>query len=92
MRKKEHGTALLGVTKQPILKYLHVFYVVNIVIGGSSNSSARGYDATAARLTPDQKVGSSNLSGLMSSHCFRELLAALELQIRRLGVRISVAS
>ena len=24
----------------------------------------RGYGATAARLTPDQKVGSSNLSGL----------------------------
>ena len=26
---------------------------------------ARGYGATAARLTPDQKVGSSNLSGLI---------------------------
>ena len=26
----------------------------------------RGYGATAARLTPDQKVGSSNLSGLIS--------------------------
>ncbi len=26
--------------------------------------SVRGYGATAARLTPDQKVGSSNLSGL----------------------------
>ena len=26
----------------------------------------RGYGATAARLTPDQKVGSSNLSGLMT--------------------------
>ena len=25
----------------------------------------RGYGATAARLTPDQKVGSSNLSGLI---------------------------
>ena len=25
----------------------------------------RGYGATVARLTPDQKVGSSNLSGLM---------------------------
>jgi hypothetical protein len=25
----------------------------------------RGYGATAARLTPDQKVGSSNLSALM---------------------------
>ena len=29
--------------------------------------SQRGYGATAARLTPDQKVGSSNLSGL--NHC-----------------------
>ena len=27
----------------------------------------RGYGATAARLTPDQKVGSLNLSGLMLS-------------------------
>ena len=26
---------------------------------------SRGYGATAARLTPDQKVGSSNLSALM---------------------------
>ena len=34
---------------------------------GRSGRSAghRGYGATAARLTPDQKVGSSNLSGLM---------------------------
>ena len=28
-------------------------------------SCSRGYGATAARLTPDQKVGSSNLSGLI---------------------------
>ena len=28
-------------------------------------SLSRGYGATAARLTPDQKVGSSNLSGLI---------------------------
>ena len=27
--------------------------------------AAWGYGATAARLTPDQKVGSSNLSGLI---------------------------
>ena len=36
---------------------------------------ARGYGATAARLTPDQKVGSSNLSGLIlafGSEFFRE--------------------
>ena len=33
---------------------------------GSGRTSAAhgGYGATAARLTPDQKVGSSNLSGL----------------------------
>ena len=31
----------------------------------ASTSSSRGYGATAARLTPDQKVGSSNLSGLI---------------------------
>ena len=29
--------------------------------------SQRGYGATVARLTPDPKVGSSNLSGLISS-------------------------
>ena len=28
-------------------------------------ASHRGYGATAARLTPDQKVGSSNLSALI---------------------------
>ena len=28
-----------------------------------------GHGATAARLTPDQKVGSSNLSGLICSPC-----------------------
>ena len=31
----------------------------------ASSSSSRGYGATAARLTPDQKVRSSNLSGLI---------------------------
>ena len=30
-------------------------------------SSKRGYGATVARLTPDQKVGSSNLSDVMTS-------------------------
>jgi hypothetical protein len=30
-------------------------------------SYSRGYGATAARLTPDQKVGSSNLSALILS-------------------------
>ena len=29
----------------------------------------RGYGATVARLTPDQKVGSSNLSALILPHC-----------------------
>ena len=29
------------------------------------DNSMRGYGATAARLTPDQKVGSSNLSALI---------------------------
>ena len=31
----------------------------------AAQSLARGYGATAARLTPDQKVGSSNLSALI---------------------------
>ena len=34
----------------------------------------RGYGATAARLTPDQKVGSSNLSGLIHAvHFYQKL-------------------
>jgi hypothetical protein len=46
--------------------------------------SQRGYGATAARLTPDQKVGSSNLSGLIAfpkacaSLLWRAPLAPLE--------------
>ena len=32
-----------------------------------TNVSSRGYGATAARLTPDQKVGSLNLSALISN-------------------------
>lgn len=38
---------------------------------------SRGYGATAARLTPDQKVGSSNLSALIcwSHHMLGVLLA-----------------
>ena len=35
-----------------------------------------GYGATAARLTPDQKVGSSNLSGLIFLFAHRSTLAA----------------
>ena len=34
----------------------------------SLNPATGGYGATAARLTPDQKVGSSNLSALMFVH------------------------
>ena len=34
----------------------------------SCSSSSRGYGATAAHLTPDQKVGSSNLSALIFRH------------------------
>ena len=33
--------------------------------------SPRGYGATAARLTPDQKVGSSNLSALITASSYR---------------------
>ena len=38
----------------------------NPVIELSALWHRRGYGAMVARLTPDQKVGSSNLSGLMS--------------------------
>ena len=48
-------------------------------MGRPEKLDTRGYGAMVARLTPDQKVGSSNLSDLMSSHCCTELLAVLEL-------------
>lgn len=35
------------------------------MVAATVSSGTRGYGATAARLTPDQKVGSSNLSALM---------------------------
>ena len=34
--------------------------------------TSRGHGATAARLTPDQKVGSSNLSALIAHHLRRK--------------------
>ena len=37
-------------------------------------NAQRGYGATAARLTPDQKVGSSNLSGLIFPKVFHNPL------------------
>ena len=37
----------------------------NLSAATSTFQMQRGYGATAARLTPDQKVGSSNLSGLI---------------------------
>ena len=39
------------------------------VLNTSLHLLLKGYGATAARLTPDQKVGSSNLSGLIYSPC-----------------------
>ena len=36
----------------------------------AGDMKARGYGAMAARLTPDQKVGSSNLSGLICTLVF----------------------
>ena len=40
------------------------------VTSTGGDMKARGYGATAARLTPDQKVGSSNLSGLICALVF----------------------
>ena len=45
-----------------ILQPLFTKLFVNIV--AAATAVARGYGAMAARLTPDQKVGSSNLSAL----------------------------
>ena len=45
----------------------------------------RGYGATAAKLTPDQKVGSSTLSALMST-MLRIQVAAWALSSPKLGV------
>ena len=36
-------------------------------VSGKASAAHGGYGATAARLTPDQKVGSSNLSALSSA-------------------------
>ena len=44
-----------------ILQPLFTKLFVNIV---AAAAAARGYGAMAARLTPDQKVGSSNLTAL----------------------------
>ena len=41
-----------------------VYGIGKVGIGRAVTSSRWGYGATAARLTPDQKVGSSNLSAL----------------------------
>ena len=49
---------LLVTMLQPLFTKLFV----NIVAAAAA--AARGYGAMAARLTPDQKVGSSNLSAL----------------------------
>ena len=40
------------------------------VTSTGGDMKARGYGATAARLTPDQKVGSLNLSGLICALVF----------------------
>ena len=45
---------------------LRNIFVHNGRLVRNQNFDKRGYGATAARLTPDQKVGSSNLSGLMT--------------------------
>ena len=39
--------------------------VMSAMMSVVRRSAMRGYGATAARLTPDQKVGSSNLSALI---------------------------
>ena len=45
----------------------HIHTQIQLLIYGKSYScsSSRGYGATAVCLTPDQKVGSSNLSALI---------------------------
>ena len=43
---------------------------VQVAYASTETDLQGGYGATAARLTPDQKVGSSNLSGLTFSHRF----------------------
>ena len=51
----------------PILGALHAMAFTAHVLNISLHLLLKGYGATAARLTPDQKVGSSNLSGLTYS-------------------------
>ena len=42
--------------------------VLNFIVR-RSRAATRGYGATVARVTPDHKVGSSNISGLISQLC-----------------------
>ena len=58
---------------------------------------SRGYGATAARLTPDQKVGSSNLSTLILQKCeagfvFALLISSAPTYLSVLGWTLSAAS
>ena len=51
----------------PMWEALHPMAFTARVLNISLHLLLKGYGATAARLTPDQKVGSSNLSGLIYS-------------------------
>ena len=64
-------------------------FVARVVAGviAAARSTARGYGAMAARLTPDQKVGSSILSGLISPSVGGLLLARSQSR-RGLGAMI----
>ena len=50
----------------PLPHALHARRAIESSMAIHLAETARGYGAMAARLTPDQKVGSSNLSGLIS--------------------------
>ena len=47
-----------------VLTIILIAIIKRLVLCVRKHHRARGYGATVARLTPDQKVGSSNLSAL----------------------------
>ena len=75
VRTAEHGACSNGIVgRQPKLCKtnfcVHAQSIYRTICVWMGSAVTRGYGATAARLTPDQKVGSSNLSALILADVF----------------------
>ena len=60
-----HDVAASIILRRASHQVCHALAEIEQYSHARSSLVSRGYGATAARLTPDQKVGSSNLSGLI---------------------------